>query len=160
LVDGAWIDRYVVELAEWSATLLQDGFQRLPAIDEHPLAWDRFYPPETHWSVPHEATNDQVAGAWEQVCKKLATWSGRTKYIDGRLYLHFDDYLRWPKRGIPGELEAHCKEGLVISSWNAYLDREWGGGEAQITPWVVASKIKPNLPCRRGQDFVVYSTPE
>jgi hypothetical protein len=38
LVEGEWIDRHVVELAEWGAGMKATGFQRRWADDDHPLA--------------------------------------------------------------------------------------------------------------------------
>ena len=45
LAGNVWLDRYVVELAEWGALLKVKGFECRDAGDEHPMAWDRIYPP-------------------------------------------------------------------------------------------------------------------
>ena len=39
LVEGQWIDRYVVELAEWGARLVQQGLVVEESDDPHPPAW-------------------------------------------------------------------------------------------------------------------------
>ncbi len=41
LLDGDWIDRYVVELSEWGARLLEKGFVLEESGDNHPIAWQR-----------------------------------------------------------------------------------------------------------------------
>jgi hypothetical protein len=41
LVDGDWIDRYVVELAEWGTRLVEKGYLPDKPEDQHPLAWHR-----------------------------------------------------------------------------------------------------------------------
>jgi hypothetical protein len=46
LIDHVWIDLRFLELVEACAFLHEKGFARLPAIDPHPLAWHRFFPPQ------------------------------------------------------------------------------------------------------------------
>ena len=46
LVEGQWLDRYVVELAEWGARLAQQGLVVEESDDPHPLAWFRITNPE------------------------------------------------------------------------------------------------------------------
>jgi hypothetical protein len=41
LVDGVWLDWYVVALAEWGARLQARGYQLQEPEDSHPLAWYR-----------------------------------------------------------------------------------------------------------------------
>ena len=46
LVEGQWVDRYVMELAEWGARLVQRGLVVDESDDPHPLAWFRITDPE------------------------------------------------------------------------------------------------------------------
>jgi len=41
LVDGEWIDRYTVELAEWGARIMEKGFLLEEPEDQHAMAWQR-----------------------------------------------------------------------------------------------------------------------
>ena len=41
LVNGDWIDRYTVELAEWGARMGEKGFLLEESQDNHPMAWHR-----------------------------------------------------------------------------------------------------------------------
>ena len=41
LVDGDWIDRYILELAEWGARLVEKGLFLEESHDNHPMAGTR-----------------------------------------------------------------------------------------------------------------------
>ena len=42
LVEGEWLDRYVMALAEAGAMLAHKGYQMQETNDHHPLAWPNF----------------------------------------------------------------------------------------------------------------------
>lgn len=119
LVDNVWLDRYVVELAEWYALLEHKGFERYGADDDHPMAWDCISLPATRENRPQEINVDQVNTIRNAARANLAKFKGKTKTIDGRVYLHFDDYCRWRSRKVKERLDV--TEGILLSSWNAWV---------------------------------------
>ena len=110
LVDGKWIDRYIVELAEWGARLVQRGYRLEEPEDQHPLAWQRIVDPEDGSAVDHAATTS----LWQQTRKRLVRFQGRTKVIDDRQFLSFADYLKWRGRRVKGDLKAGMATGLAL----------------------------------------------
>ena len=46
LVDGDWIDNYMVELAEWGARIREREFLLEEPEDNHPMAWHGINRPE------------------------------------------------------------------------------------------------------------------
>ncbi len=58
----------------------------------------------------------------------LAGFPGRTRVIDERLYLSFADYLKWRGRRNKGDLESGMRTGLVVSSWNQWVEEHNGRG--------------------------------
>ena len=79
LVDGDWIDRYVVELAEWGARLVEKGYSPIEPEDQHPMAWQRIIDPEDG----SEAEVAVTMKLWQQTRKHLAGFPCRTRVIDG-----------------------------------------------------------------------------
>ena len=136
LVDGEWLDRYVVALAEWGARLQGKGYQVQEPEDSHPLAWYRVVDPETG----AEADELPQKKLWQQTEKPLARFPGRTRDIRGRPYLHFQDYLRWRGRKAKGGLESDLRRGLMLSSWNQWLAAN-GGDEPATLEGVKVSRL-------------------
>jgi hypothetical protein len=128
LVDGVWLDRYVVTLAEWGARLQVKDYQLQEPEDSHPLAWYQVVDPETG----AEADGDVLRKQWEQTEKHLAGFSGRTRNIQGQPYLHFQDYIRWRGRKAKGDLESGLRRGLVLSSWNQWVAANGGDKTATV----------------------------
>jgi hypothetical protein len=127
LVEERWIDRHFVELAEWCALLVGKGYERLPAWDAHPLAWERFFPPGTDWSAPREANLAQLLASLPSAREHLEGFPGRTCVIEGRAFLEIDDYLNWPQRKVTGKKGTIRPEnGLVVSSWNSLVGTRLG----------------------------------
>ncbi len=114
LVEGRWIDAHVVELAEFGAAVEEAGFGQWVSED-HFLA-----PLQICQSVQGgqliEADEKVIASIRQQTVAALAKFTGRTTEIDGRSYLHIDDYRAWPGRRVQGDL--HPVGGIVVSSWN------------------------------------------
>lgn len=140
LVDGEWIDRHLVGLVEWFAELVAAGYRRMPALDPHPLAWHRLYPPGTDWLLPTEADREKVAEFRQRAEARLNGFRGRAREIDGRAFVHFDDYARWGGRVVPGDLLARRTPGLVVTSWNAWIDAESDDGRLDLYG-VVATRL-------------------
>ncbi|MFQ6027586.1 MAG: hypothetical protein ACE5Q6_08845, partial [Dehalococcoidia bacterium] len=127
LVEGEWIDAYAVELAEWGARLVQRGLAVEEFDDPHPLAWFKI----TNTQDGTDASPEVTLKLWQQAQKHLARFSGRTKKIDGRQFLKWEDYLCWRGRRVKGDLTASIGQGLIVSQWNRWIEQH--GGEAKAT---------------------------
>ena len=117
LLDGEWIDRRVLILAEWGAALTKQRFRIGDPGEDHPWVPNRIYDPK---GDECESDDPRLGGALAKVEAKFATFPGRSKDIDGRLYLSFSDYLSWKKRALKGDLRAGVREGFVRESFNAW----------------------------------------
>jgi len=128
LVEGDWIDRYTVELAEWGARLVGKGFQLEEPNDSHPLAWHRIIDP----AVGSEADAAVTMKLRQQTRKHLAKFPGRTSIIDERQYLSFDDYLKWRGRRCKGDLKTGIDSGVVVIQWDQWVEEHGGEGVASL----------------------------
>ena len=135
LVNGEWIDGYIVELAEWGARLVEKGLLLEESGDYHPMAWKRIINQE-HGSEACAAVSMKL---WQQTRKRLAAFPGSTRVIDERQYLNFADYLKWRGRRNKGDLKFGMRRGLVVSSWNQWVESQ--GGEGVVTLAGVAAGI-------------------
>jgi hypothetical protein len=142
LVGGKWVDRYWLELAEMCALLTERGYERLPAADPHPLAWERFYGPGTDWSAPGEADPSVLRVAGREARQHLEGFRGGTRDIGGRNYLSFEDYLRWPRRKLRGDLGALAlpEPGLLVRSWNGWAEARSRAGDPYVR-WVTVGDL-------------------
>jgi hypothetical protein len=140
LVEGEWLDRYVAALAEWGARLQGKGYQLQEPEDSHPLAWFRVVDSETGAEADAEILR-QVRG---QTQKHLDRFPGRSRDIQRRPYLHFQDYLRWRGRKARGNLESGLRRGLVLSSWDQWVIAT-GAGEAVTLEGVKVSRLSSYL---------------
>ena len=102
LVEGEWLDRHVVVLAEVSAILIEKGYQLQETNDHHPLAWSRFID-----NNGTEIDQGQIHDLCQQVGRRLRRFPGRTKEIDGRPYISFEDYCSWQGRKVNGDLPSN-----------------------------------------------------
>jgi hypothetical protein len=128
LVEGQWIDWHVVALAEWGARLQGRGYHLQEPEDSHPLAWHCILGPGTGEEV-EASVLDKL---WQQTQKQLDRFSGRTSDIQGRPYLHYQDYGRWRGRKAKGQLGSGLRRGLVLNSWNQWVAANGGEGEASL----------------------------
>ena len=135
LVDGDWIDSYIVELTEWGARLIGKGFSLEEPDDNHPIAWRRITDP----ADGSDADAAVSMNLWQQTRKRLAAFPGSTRVIDERQYLNFADYLKWRGRRNKGDLKSGMRRGLVVSSWNQWVEEH--GCEGVATLAGVASGI-------------------
>jgi hypothetical protein len=118
LVEGEWIDRYVVELAEWGARLAQQSLVLEESDDPHPLAWFRV----TDQEKQEEAQIGVTSKLRNQTRRHLARFTGRTQEIKGRQHLHWEDYLGWRGRRVKGDLTSGLSTGLFLSPWNRWVE--------------------------------------
>ena len=128
LVDGDWIDRYTVELAEWGARIRDKGFRLQGTDDVNPLAWHQIIDPATGAEVDAVVTEK----LWQQTRKDMAGFPGRTKKIEGRPYLSFAEYLTWRGRRGKGNLKLGMCTGIAVTSWNHWVDEHRGEGVANL----------------------------
>ena len=122
LVDRVWVDRKAVELAEFAATLCEQGIKLEVSADCHPLAPLQ---PRRRKGIPGEQEAEaldegEIANARAEAAARLSTFTGRTKEIDARPYIHLDDYRAWSGRKAGDDLEV--TEGVVTASWNAWVE--------------------------------------
>jgi len=117
LIDGEWLDRYVLMLAEVGAIATGKDYQVKKTNDEHPLAWPRFL--EGNGT---EITQGEINVLCRQADRHLKKFPGRTKEIDGRPYLNFEDYCSWRGRKVKTNLRSCVSAGFLTASWNAWID--------------------------------------
>jgi hypothetical protein len=67
-----------------------------------------------------------------QVKKRLGRFRGKTRELDGRRYLSFEDYCRWSGRRVKGNPKDSIEIGLVAASWNRWIEQNGGEGAAQL----------------------------
>jgi len=141
LIEGEWIDRYVIELNEWGALLKERGF-RSNKPDPHLLAWHRFYRPKDESGREMEVADaEQIDTIREEAKRNMTTFTGRKTTIDGREYWSFDDFAAWPDRKWKGDRTFELAvasgtpehfEGIDVPSWNAWIDANGGDGVAEL----------------------------
>ena len=141
LVAGKWLDRKIVELAEWGALLKANSYQ-LSEEDRPLLAMAKFLR-----SDGQEASLEEIHKLLEQARQNLATFPGRTRKIDKRVYIHFQDYCEWPGRKVKGDLQSQVSPGLVKASWNRWI-QDQGGKINDMT-------VKPLLSPVDEQDYYI-----
>ena len=137
LVDGVWVSRWALELHEQRSLLVSRGYTLLPALDRHPLAPHRVYPPSTDWSNPSQATEDVIAAVRAEVRDRLTRFPGRTKSVAGIEYIHFSDYDSWSGPVTTGNTRDRRRvEGISVRRWNEWV-RRFEDGLPQVGPAVV-----------------------
>lgn len=128
LIDGDWIDRYTVELAEWGVSIKEKGFKVDEPLDNHLLAWYRITDPIDGSEIDAEL----VTKLWSQTRKHLAGFPGRTKETDERIYLSFTDYCKWRGRRNKVVLMSGMRTGITVARWNEWVVARGGEGAASV----------------------------
>jgi hypothetical protein len=116
MIEGKWIDQRLVELAERGTLIQAKDYQVQEDEVAHQLAMVSYIRPEGEKADPAE-----LAVLRRKVQLFLKKYSGRTKQIDGGIYLHFEDYCSWRGRKVKGNLAKLVEEGLVTFSWNRWI---------------------------------------
>jgi hypothetical protein len=98
-----------------------------------------------------EADEGLIASVRRQTKAALVKFTGRTREIDGRGYLHIDDYRAWPGRRVRGELRV--LDGILASSWNKWVDRQGGEGQAELG----GSRVRKLNALVELSDFIICS---
>ncbi len=122
LVDGGWIDAYVVELGEMGAYLLKRGYSFKDVDDNSPCAWDRIGRVEDGRFI--DAESGVLESARKAAQANLAKYVGRRTDIDGRAFISFQDYSAWKGRLVKGKLEEKLSAGILARSWNQWVDKK------------------------------------
>jgi len=128
LIEGDWIDRYSVELAEWGARIKAKGYVLEESDDNHPFAWDRIIDPQDGSDVDSAVTGK----LWAQTRRHLSGFTGRTMEIEGLPYLSFADYLKWRGRRCKGDLRSGMSTGVAVTTWNQWVEGQGGEGMAAL----------------------------
>ena len=104
--------------------------------DNHPLAWHRIIDPADGSEVDTKVT----AKLWRQTRKHLLGFPGRTKEINRRVYMSFEDYLKWRGRRNKGSIKPGENTGLVVARWNQWV-QEHGGEDVASLAGVKLAKL-------------------
>jgi hypothetical protein len=127
LIDGIWVDRTVLMLAEWAVLLAKRGFVLRDSDDQHAFAW--------HTMQHSDSEGIARTDAWAlraTADAHLAGFPGRAREIDGRPYLHLEDYAGWKGRWLKGKLLAQVEDGIVAEGWNGWVAARGGEGVAVL----------------------------
>lgn len=127
LVDGQWLDRHVAELAQLGMLLRKKGYRAGDDDDGHPLSSGRIFGDDGQ-----EADINMIASAAKTAADNLAKFEGWATDIGRRPYLHCEEYCAWQRRRAKGDLPPTMCEGLVTSSWNAWVEKLGGEGRATV----------------------------
>ena len=129
LVEGEWLDRYVMVLAEVGAMLADKGYQAKETNDHHPLAWPSFIDENGE-----EIDRKEIHSLLIRADRHLKKFPGKTKEIDGRQYINFKDYCEWRGRRVTDDLSSCVSEGFITASWNRWVDAKKGKSELAGVP--------------------------
>jgi hypothetical protein len=91
--------------------------------DHHLLAWPCFI--DKDGIEIHPADLSRLR---KKVVSNLKKYQGRTKPIDGRLYIAFKDYSDWKGRIVKGNLTTELCPGFLTASWNQWLEEQGDNG--------------------------------
>lgn len=153
IVEQQWIDLQAIVLAEFGATLMKERFHRLPALDTHPIAWDRFFRPGTTWrdiTTNKRISISQLDEEYRKVEKSIDRWKTKTRQIDGRPFVRLDDYIAWRGRKVRGDLNDArvLNKGIVQQQWNDFV---CGGDAAELKAKTPICLEMIELPFDTGQ---------
>ena len=129
LLEGAWIDLTVLELAEFGAILADRGCTLRGSGDVHLLASEEF--------VTTDAQAEQVPideTTWREARKsagaRVGRYRGARRRFGGRTYVKLALYQRWRARTLGSRLEASTESGFLAESWNGWVKKQ--GAEAAL----------------------------
>lgn len=148
LIDGVWLDSKVIELAEFGNLLkcLGHGVKE----EDIPLLASKKYIRKDGTAVDSE----ELERLQHRAQLFLKKYSGRTKKIEGRSYIHFKDYCAWKGRKLKGDLASLVQSGIITSSWNKWVNSQGGEGKANL------GGIPVGLLTCSVDDFSFYVSPQ
>jgi hypothetical protein len=142
LIEGEWIDRFVLELAEWGALLRSSGYEPHETKNDHPLASDAFFEGD---GTP--VSQGRLQALRRKAARQLKRFPARTRQIERRSYVHFEDYCRWQGRNVPGDLLEEVESGIITDSWNRWLGQQKGATMGGILVERLAGRVKEGSCC-------------
>ena len=154
VVAGRWVDRYVVELAEYGALLQREGFG-CSATDDHPLAWERPGREAAEEQGGRQELDAETAhDLGESARANLDRCAGPATELDGRRYLDVRAYGRWRGRHLRGSVRRRMQPGFEVASWNAWVEAGDGSNVAALAgvpvaalePWVSSATLTVHPP--------------
>ena len=113
-------------LAVWGALLKSNGYQ-VKEEDRPLLAAARYLK-----SDGQEANPEEIQNLRQQAQQNLAKFPGRTRKIDKRVYIHFEDYCNWLGCKVKGDLKSQVNAGIITASWNQWVQDQGGDNAATI----------------------------
>jgi len=125
LVDGRWIDRRLLELAEFAALLVSRGNRLQDPPDRHPLE-----PLLVVDSAGFSPSEHELLPIRKKAECRVRQFKGTRHEIRGQVYVDIEDYRNWKGRTVMGELKPI--RGLDVAHWNLWLDSQGGEGRVQI----------------------------
>ncbi|MBU2601512.1 MAG: hypothetical protein KKA32_05005 [Actinobacteria bacterium] len=126
ILEGEWVDRHVLVLAEYGALLMKRGYEVRHADDDHPFAWSRVF------RDGHEMQPEETQALLTQAEMHLAKFPGEVSLIGGRPYLRLKEYAKWRSRWIKGRLDDEISDGPVRQAWNTWVDEHQSNGPPEL----------------------------
>jgi hypothetical protein len=151
LIECRWIDREILALCEAGA-LLEESMLRLPPVDPHPLACDRFFARDENWAAPMPAHPQVLNVAITRATANLSRCPGKLGAIGGRPHINIDRYRLWPGRYIRGRVDDARVEGLIVNKWNDWIDQESESGWVEAGGFLLG-KVEHPCPLLPEQDY-------
>jgi hypothetical protein len=158
LLRRMWIDQEILSMCEAGALLVHNGMVRLPPADPHPLAWCRFFDADSDWTKPRPVKAEVIAEALQQARANLSGCPGKAKPIGGRPHINVEQYFAWSGRHVDEALEETRVEGLIVSAWNDWIDKESEGGLVEVGGYLVG-KVEHPCPLFESRDYQVCPGP-
>jgi hypothetical protein len=84
----------------------------------------------------------------------------RWREVEGRQFVHLDDYLAWNERRVPGTLlrKEHREEGIVVGRWNDWV-REYST-KGRLNPYGTFISTVEHWSLRSGEGIRVLPSAE
>lgn len=143
LVDGRWIDRRLLDLAEFAALLASRGYRLRDGPDRHPLG-----PLLLLDSAGLPPSKQELLTVGNELERRLRRFKGTERSIRRRIYVDIDDYRSWAGRTVTGKLKP--MRGIAVANWNRCLDSLGGEGRAEIA----GVKLRRLRTPFRSSDFI------
>ncbi len=120
LLDGRWVDRTVLELAEFGVILNDRGWTPQATDDSHPLAFQHFVQADPE-GRPSPVDDASWHDARQAATDRVRSYRGRCRRFGRRPYVNLSLYQRWRARTLGVRLDALTEHGFRVSSWNDWL---------------------------------------
>ena len=125
LVESRWIDRRLLELAEFAALGASCGYRLQDPADNHPLE-----PRLVVNSSGLPPSEQELLFIRNEVKRRLRQFKGAKQEIRGKVYIDIEDYRNWNGRIVT--LEFAPMRGLDVAHWNRTINSLGGEGRAEV----------------------------